>query len=145
MDYVTIIGFGAAVMSLIMFIFYKRYTNDEIEYLNEHIDDLKKQLADSANECYNTQKDFDIFYDAHLRALEQLGTTNKELNESLLKVNEEVELYKAKIEELKNMSILNQTVDLSDPYKTEFERQMDKLVDECFKPNDGDVDLSQDW
>lgn len=137
MDYVTIIGFGAAVMSLIMFIFYKRYTNDEIEYLNEQIDDLKKQLADSANECYNTQKDFDIFYDAHLRALEQLGTTNKELNDALLQANEQIELYKVNVEELKKA--------LEDPNKTEFEREMDRLVEECFKPNDGDVDLSQDW
>lgn len=137
MDYVTIIGFGAAVVSLIMFIFYKRYTNDEIEYLNEQIDDLKKQLADSANECYNTQKDFDIFYDAHLRALEQLGTTNKELNDALLQANERIELYKVNVEELKKA--------LEDPNKTEFEREMDRLVEECFKPNDGDVDLSQDW
>lgn len=137
MDYVTIIGFGAAVISLIMFIFYKRYTNDEIEYLNEQIDDLKKQLADSANECYNTQKDFDIFYDAHLRALEQLGTTNKELNDALLHANEQIEIYKIDIEELKKA--------LEDPNKTEFEREMDRLVEECFKPNDGDVDLSQDW
>lgn len=137
MDYVTIIGFGAAVVSLIMFIFYKRYTNDEIEYLNEQIDDLKKQLADSANECYNTQKDFDIFYDAHLRALEQLGTTNKELNDALLQANEQIELYKVNVEELKKA--------LEDPNKTEFEREMDRLVEECFKSNDGDVDLSQDW
>lgn len=137
MDYVTIIGFGAAVMSLIMFIFYKRYTNDEIEYLNEQIDDLKKQLADSANECYNTQKDFDIFYDAHLRALEQLGTTNKELNDALLQANEQIELYKVNVEELKKA--------LEDPNKTEFEREMDRLVEECFKPTNGDVDLSQDW
>lgn len=137
MDYVTIIGFGAAVVSLIMFIFYKRYTNDEIEYLNEQIDDLKKQLADSANECYNTQKDFDIFYDAHLRALEQLGTTNKELNDALLQANEQIELYKVNVEELKKA--------LEDPNKTEFEREMDRLVEECFKPNDEDVDLSQDW